>query len=84
MRPVPVRPRQAQAGRQASWPVSCSAMNDSLKKFCFQSQFISLTLDMWSDRRLRTFFAMTGMIENFLEYFDYRRKFIMIMKLILF
>ncbi|CAF1511795.1 unnamed protein product [Adineta ricciae] len=37
-------------------------MNDELKKFCYQSQFISLTLDIWTDRRMRAFFAMTGMI----------------------
>ncbi|CAF4794697.1 unnamed protein product [Rotaria sp. Silwood1] len=37
-----------------------NAMNDELKKFCNQSQFISLTLDIWTDRRLRAFFAMTG------------------------
>jgi len=43
-------------------PSLYNAMNDELKKFCNQSQFISLTLDIWSDRRLRSFFAMTGMI----------------------
>ncbi|CAF1482350.1 unnamed protein product [Rotaria magnacalcarata] len=37
-----------------------TAMNDELKKFCNQSNFISLTLDIWTDRRLRAFFAMTG------------------------
>ncbi|CAF1493204.1 unnamed protein product [Rotaria sordida] len=37
-----------------------AAMNDELKKFCNQSNFISLTLDIWTDCRLRAFFAMTG------------------------
>ncbi|CAF3089987.1 unnamed protein product [Rotaria socialis] len=37
-----------------------ATMNEELKKFCAQSHFISLTLDIWSDRRLRAFFAMTG------------------------
>jgi hypothetical protein len=44
-----------------------NAMNDELKKFCNQSQFISLTLDIWTDRRLRAFFAMTGMIAIFFK-----------------
>ena len=46
------------------------SMNDSLKRFCLQSQFISLTLDMWTDRRQRAFFAMTGMVELSLKPFD--------------
>ncbi|CAF3800478.1 unnamed protein product [Rotaria socialis] len=37
-----------------------TATNDELKKCCNQSNFISLTLDIWTDRRLRAFFAMTG------------------------
>ena len=40
-------------------------MNNKLKKFCNQSNFISLTLDIWTDRRLRAFFSMTGMTSLF-------------------
>ena len=47
-----------------------AAMNDELKKFCNQSNFISLTLDIWTDRRLRAFFAMTGMIAIFFKCYN--------------
>ena len=40
-------------------------MNEKLKALCDQSRFISLTLDLWTDRRTRSFFAMTGEIETF-------------------
>ena len=45
------------------------SMNDSLKQFCSQSQFISLTLDIWTDPCLRAFFAMASTIEIFLNSF---------------
>ena len=38
-------------------------MNKELKRFCdHQVEFISLTLDIWTDRRMRAFYAMTGKI----------------------
>ena len=37
------------------------AMNKELKKFCNQSTFISLILDIWTDRRLLGFYSMTDM-----------------------
>jgi hypothetical protein len=37
-------------------------MHDHLKDFCSTATFVSLALDIWSDRRLRSFFAVTGMI----------------------
>ena len=37
-------------------------MNKELKRFCDQVEFISLTLDIWTDRRMRAFYAMTGKI----------------------
>lgn len=37
-------------------------MRDQLKMFCSTATFLSLALDVWSDRRLRSFFAVTGMI----------------------
>jgi hypothetical protein len=45
-------------------------MNDELKKFCIGSQFISLSLDIWTDRRLRAFFAMTGITTIFFKRID--------------
>jgi len=37
-------------------------MIDQLKLFCSKSVFLSLALDIWSDRRKRSFFAITGLI----------------------
>jgi len=37
-------------------------MQDQLKNFCSTAKFLSLALDIWTDRRLRSFFAVTGMI----------------------
>lgn len=37
-------------------------MNKELKRFCDEIEFISLTLDIWTDRRMRAFYAMTGKI----------------------
>ena len=37
-------------------------MQDQLKAFCSTATFLSLTVDIWSDRRLRSFFAATGMV----------------------
>lgn len=37
-------------------------MNDHLLNFCSKASFLSLALDVWTDRRLRSFFAVTGMI----------------------
>ena len=37
-------------------------MHDQLKSFCSSATFLSLALDIWSDRRLRSFFAVTGTI----------------------
>ena len=44
-------------------------MMDGLQMFCASAECVSLTLDIWSDRRQRAFFAVTGKIEN-----DNRRK----------
>jgi hypothetical protein len=46
-------------------PKLYSNMTDKLKKFCCEVEFISLTLDIWTDRRMRAFFAMTGMTSLF-------------------
>ncbi|CAF3342402.1 unnamed protein product [Rotaria socialis] len=35
-------------------------MLHGLKSFCSMATFISLTLDLWTDRRQRVFFALTG------------------------
>ncbi|CAF1126829.1 unnamed protein product [Rotaria sordida] len=35
-------------------------MQDQLKTFCSTAAFLSLAVDIWSDRRLRSFFAVTG------------------------
>ena len=45
-------------------------MNEKLKALCDQSRFISLTLDISTDRRTRAFFAMTGRIKMLLLLFD--------------
>ena len=37
-------------------------MNKELKSFCDQGKFISLTLDIWTDHRMRAFYAMTDKI----------------------
>lgn len=37
-------------------------MHDQLKMFCSTATFLSLALDIWSDRRLRSFFAVTGIV----------------------
>lgn len=37
-------------------------MNERLKAFCLTARFVSLALDIWTDRKLRSFFAITGMI----------------------
>lgn len=36
-------------------------MMEELKSFCSIATFLSLTLDLWTDRRQRAFFAITGM-----------------------
>ncbi|CAF4150658.1 unnamed protein product [Rotaria sordida] len=36
-----------------------SKMLDGLKSFCSMATFMSLTLDLWTDRRQRAFFALT-------------------------
>jgi hypothetical protein len=41
-----------------------SQMMDRLRSFCSFTKFISLTLDLWTDRRQRAFFALTGMNDN--------------------
>lgn len=41
-----------------------SKMMDGLKSFCSLAKCISLTLDLWSDRRQRAFFAVTGKNSN--------------------
>jgi hypothetical protein len=43
-------------------PLLYEKMQDQLKAFCSTARFLSLALDIWSDRRLRSFFAVTGMI----------------------
>lgn len=37
-------------------------MNEDLKTFCLTASSLSLALDIWTDRKLRSFFAITGMI----------------------
>jgi hypothetical protein len=41
-----------------------SKMIDGLKSFCSMTTYMSLTLDVWTDRRQRAFFAITGMNNN--------------------
>lgn len=41
-------------------PCLYSKMNDELKKFCATAEYISLTIDIWTDRRTRSFFSITG------------------------
>jgi hypothetical protein len=41
-------------------PTLYNIMNDSLKQFCATAEYISLTLDIWTDRRTRPFFCITG------------------------
>ncbi|CAF1098602.1 unnamed protein product [Rotaria sordida] len=41
-----------------------SKMLAGLKSFCSIATFMSLTLDIWTDRRQRAFFALTGMNDN--------------------
>ena len=43
-------------------PSLCEKMHNQLKSFCSSATFLSLALDIWSDRRLRSFFAVTGTI----------------------
>jgi hypothetical protein len=43
-------------------PHLCNNMNKELIRFCDEVEFISLTLDIWTDRRVRAFYAMTGKI----------------------
>lgn len=38
-------------------------MMDGLNMFCTSAECISLTLDVWSDRRQRAFFAVTGKLD---------------------
>jgi hypothetical protein len=40
-------------------------MNDKLKRFCHEAEFISVTLDISTDRRMRAFYAMTGKFQSF-------------------
>ncbi|CAF4367075.1 unnamed protein product [Rotaria socialis] len=35
-------------------------MHDRLKAFCSSATFLSLALDTWNDRRLPSFFAISG------------------------
>ncbi|CAF3300822.1 unnamed protein product [Rotaria socialis] len=46
--------------RRTTIPNLYNKMNDLLKQFCSTAQYISLTLDIWSDRRARSFFSITG------------------------
>ena len=43
-------------------PLLYEKMHNQLKMFCSTATFLSLALDVWSDRKLRSFFAVTGMI----------------------
>jgi hypothetical protein len=43
-------------------PALYDQMNNRLKMFCSKAVFLSLALDIWSDRRKRSFFAITGLI----------------------
>ncbi|CAF1503196.1 unnamed protein product [Adineta ricciae] len=45
---------------RTSLPGLYSKMMDGLRLFCSNAPFISLTLDMWTDRRQRAFFALTS------------------------
>lgn len=49
-------------------------MNESLKQFCSSAEFISLTLDIWTDRRMRPFFSITG--ENICLFVKLTRQFL--------
>ncbi len=46
--------------RRDTIPTLYCKMNDLLKQFCSTAQYISLTLDIWTDRRARSFFSITG------------------------
>ena len=39
-------------------------MMEGLKTFCSMATFLSLTLDLWTDRRQRAYFALTGIIST--------------------
>ncbi|CAF4060073.1 unnamed protein product [Rotaria sp. Silwood2] len=41
-------------------PLLYNKMHDLLKEFCSRAEYISLTLDIWTDRRTRSFFSITG------------------------
>ncbi|CAF3105902.1 unnamed protein product [Rotaria sp. Silwood2] len=43
-------------------PVLHDKITDHLKMFCSTAIFLSLALDVWTDRRKRSFFAITGLI----------------------
>ncbi|CAF4874282.1 unnamed protein product, partial [Rotaria magnacalcarata] len=51
-----------EAGLPLSTTIPClyRKMNDMLKQFCATAEYISLTLDIWTDRRTRSFFSITG------------------------
>ncbi|CAF3244182.1 unnamed protein product [Rotaria sp. Silwood2] len=46
--------------RRDTIPTLYRKMNDLLKQFCSTAEYISLTLDIWTDRRARSFFSITG------------------------
>lgn len=48
-------------------------MVNNLKTFCSMVPFMSLTLDLWSDKRQRAFFALTG-IDYMILYVNYYQK----------
>jgi hypothetical protein len=49
---------------RSALPSLYSKMLEGLKSFCVTAKFISLTLDLWTDRRQRAFFAVTGASER--------------------
>lgn len=52
-------------------PCLYSKMNDELKKFCATAKYISLTLDIWTDRRTRSFFSITGKYSWFTSFLNF-------------
>ena len=60
-----VNPKFCLTSRRTTVPSLYEKMRDQLKHFCSTATFLALALDVWSDRRLQSFFAVTGM--NFLQ-----------------
>ncbi|CAF1497421.1 unnamed protein product, partial [Rotaria sordida] len=46
--------------RRTTIPLLYNKMHDLLKEFCSRAEYISLTLDIWTNRRTRSFFSITG------------------------